>query len=180
MMASAAPTSDQFCVFNVRSDNFAINATEVREIVEMTPVVSIPHSPSCLAGVCHVRNEFVPVLLLSSILSGETTDMNGFSYLLSINNPHGGWALAISQVAGLERLELAMNGGSFPQAQSPFVSGTANWRSRVVQILDVERLFREAANSIEQAWSSLALTNCSAHDLSLIGNMQTVPAGAVS
>ncbi len=59
---------DQFCIFRVGSESFALAASSVREVAEHPPVVRVPDSPSALVGLCHLRNEFLPVLSLRDLL----------------------------------------------------------------------------------------------------------------
>ncbi len=145
--------SDQHCVFRVGDDVFAVAATDIREFVEAVPIVAVPQSPPCLVGLCHLRNEFVPVLSLSSLIAGASTDRSQMEFLLVIDSPEGAWALAISQATGLEKLELASTSGTHPDTQSRLVLGTASYRDTVVRVLDANRLYRAAADLLDHMWS---------------------------
>ncbi len=151
--------SDHYCVFRVDQNTFALAATDVREIVEMVPVVAVPRSAPCLAGLCHLRNEFVPVLSLPSMLGTPCVDRNKTEYLLVVDGPEGIWSLAISQAIGLERLEMASTGATHADSHSRVVVGTASFRDRVVRILDSGRLYRMAVEVLEHAWSPQAVSN---------------------
>ncbi|MCA9076838.1 MAG: chemotaxis protein CheW [Planctomycetaceae bacterium] len=173
MNVTSAQASGQYCVFSVRQETFAVDATDVREIVEMAPIVSVPHAPSCLAGLCHVRNEFVPVLLLSPFTSDSSTDLGGLSLLLLIDGPHGVWALAISQVIGLERLGQTAFEREHSSTQPNVVTGSTRWRERVVRILDMDALALEAASSVEHAWTLVSNTTNPSNHLAVNCGRQT-------
>ena len=174
MRATDSYPTDDYCVFRVGRDAYAIAAGDVREAVEAVPIVEVPQSPSCLAGLCHLRNEFVPVLSLHSLIKGTTAGDNEIRYLLVIDTNNGAWALAISQVMGLERLELASTNGSHEDTASRLFFGTASFRDEVIRVLDANRLYRVASDFLNHMWSPESSHKTGCQDIATQLSIQTV------
>jgi chemotaxis signal transduction protein len=56
------------CVMRRGASWFAFPAEKVREVLFRPPLLAVPHSDPLLAGLCHVRSEFFPVLRLDALL----------------------------------------------------------------------------------------------------------------
>lgn len=103
---------DQFCVFCVGAAEFAVSAASVREVADLVPVVGVPQSADVLTGLCHHRNEFLPVLSLPAVLGEPCPQDLDCRFLLVMEGADGPWALPITRAVGLESLEIASQGTS--------------------------------------------------------------------
>lgn len=61
--------------FEVRGRAFAIDVTQVREIVRMQEITPLPRAPDLIEGVVELRGGVVPVLDLGRILGGERCEV---------------------------------------------------------------------------------------------------------
>jgi purine-binding chemotaxis protein CheW len=59
--------------FEVGSRIFAIDVSQVREVVRWQPITPLPHAPELIDGVIDLRGSVVPVINLGRALGGEPT-----------------------------------------------------------------------------------------------------------
>jgi chemotaxis signal transduction protein len=154
-MRSDLVASDKHCVFRSGATWYSLPAISVREITIAPAMVNVPLSHRALAGLCHLRSEFIPVLLLSTLLEIEDqriTQSN--NKLMVMNGTSSTWALLIAEAAALESLETIMSPESRldDSHQSP-VMGTAMFHDQIVRVLDPNRLFRLAQQMLDSTWS---------------------------
>jgi chemotaxis signal transduction protein len=147
--------SDKHCVFRSGASWYSLPAISVREITIAPPMVGVPLSHRALAGLCHLRSEFIPVLALSTLLEIEdqrTAQSN--NKLMVMSGTSSSWALLIAEAAALESLETIMSPESRldDSYQSP-VMGTAMYQDQIVRVLDPNRLFRLAQQTLDTTWS---------------------------
>src|SRR5687767_12227615 len=94
-----------YCVFRRGTSWFALPAESVREVLFRPAIVAVPNSDSVLAGLCHVRSDFLPVLSLHALLSGDPSCRPPEPQMLIVTGADGTWALLVDQVAALTSLE---------------------------------------------------------------------------
>lgn len=54
--------TNQFITFKLAGEHYAINVSQVREVLDLTEITRIPGSPSFVRGVVNVRGQAIPVL----------------------------------------------------------------------------------------------------------------------
>ncbi len=55
-------TGEQFLAFTLRDEEYAMDITKVREVLDVTTLTKIPRMPSYLSGVINLRGNVVPVI----------------------------------------------------------------------------------------------------------------------
>ena len=167
-----APPRDldtKHCVFRCAGSWFSVPATAVRELRLAPSRVSVPGAPAALAGVCHVRSEFLPVLRLN-VLLGDTADGAGESQLLVLTGSSGHWALLVTEVVALESLETLADPSSpgthrRPAAmRSAAIRGTATYGDQIVQVIDPAALYRHVQDTLNRCWNDLIPSSSRAND----------------
>lgn len=154
MNSSETRLCDQYCIFCVGGADFAVSATAVREVTDLVPIVGVPRSAGALRGLCHHRNEFLPVLSLPALLGESMGHDADAQFLLVMESADGPWALPITRAVALESLEMASIGELGVDAPRPVVMGTASFREGVVRILDAHRLYQSAVEVLCDLWTS--------------------------
>jgi chemotaxis signal transduction protein len=155
---------DQYCIFCVGGADFAVSAAAVREVADLVPVVDVPRSAAALKGLCHHRNEFLPVLSLAALLGEPTGRDVDCHFLLVMEGADGPWALPIARAVALEPLEMASIGETGGDAPRPVVMGTASFRDGVVRVLDADRLYQAAVDFLCDVWTNRDV-RCVSQDL---------------
>jgi chemotaxis-related protein WspB len=74
-----------FLVFRIGSERFALQATEVVEVLGRLPLKPIPRAPHWVAGVFAYRGAVVPVIDLSALTFGEPAQARTSTRLVLVN-----------------------------------------------------------------------------------------------
>ena len=152
MVAADQLACEKHCVARCGSSWFAFPASAVREVAVRPTIVKVPRSDSVLAGLCHLRNEFIPVLSAADLLEvrdSSTTE----GHMLVLTGVDGPWALLIDAVAALDILEISfVREWESTDARSSSMVGTASFQDHVVQVLDPELLYRFIMKRLETTW----------------------------
>ncbi|MCG8653485.1 MAG: chemotaxis protein CheW [Pirellulales bacterium] len=152
-MTGNLPGSDKHCVFRCGRSWFSLPAVSVREITIAPDLVQVPQCGHALAGLCHLRSEFIPVISLSHLLDTNAAAISTSQNTLLVINGSCVWAMAIAEAAALESLEtLVTPDVRMDDLQPSPVMGTAMFRDQIVQVLDPNNLFRMAQQSLEGLW----------------------------
>lgn len=64
----------QYLTFTLREEDFAIEISEVREVLDVTTMTRIPRMPDYLSGVINLRGNVVPVMDLGQKLGMDKVD----------------------------------------------------------------------------------------------------------
>ncbi|QDU40448.1 CheW-like domain protein [Maioricimonas rarisocia] len=153
MSTSDSRVCSHHCIFVAGDSTWSVPASVVREITPRPPITPIPDSPSLLAGMCHLRNEFLPVFSLDAI-AGEATEVpSDREHLLVMTGPDGTWGLLIDRGVALEPLEIAVADELSDSGTPPVVMGTASFREQVVRVLDVDALLRTGSQTLSRHWN---------------------------
>lgn len=155
-MLSDLSASDKHCVFRSGKGWYSLPAVAVREITISPQLVSVPQSHPSLAGLCHLRSEFIPVLSLSALLEVDDQSVSQPNNKLMVINGSSVWAILIAEAAALESLETILSPESRMEDShlSP-VMGTAMFDEQILRVLDPNRLFRLAQQTLETSWNGM-------------------------
>jgi purine-binding chemotaxis protein CheW len=145
---------ERYCVVRRGASRFAVASLAVREVVPPDCFVSLPGSPTTVAGLCHQRNEFLVVLNLES-LAGDVPSSADRSQVLVLSGPHGPWGVLIDAVEALVTLDVSVDSEPKPMASwDGSVLGCATHNDHVVRVLDVNSLYRFAEQTLGGSWQS--------------------------
>ena len=145
--------SDKHCVFRCDRSWFSLPAVSVREITIMPELVRVPNCHQALAGLCHLRSEFIPVLSLTQLMNaGDAPSTESHGKLMVVNGGSA-WAMQIAEAAALESLETLVAPEARMDESNPTpVTGTAMFRDQIVRVLDPMIIFRMAGQSLQSLW----------------------------
>ena len=152
---------DRHCVIRCGDSWFAFPATAVREITYAPHLSSVLGSHPLLAGICHLRSEFLPVIQINLLLTdGACMAPNDQKLndqkLLVLGNGGGNWGVLVSEVAALVALETLTNSDlNVDDPVNSVVRGTAMFQDEVVRVLDANRLQQLAQLQLERHWQVL-------------------------
>lgn len=143
------------CVFRSGTSWFSLPAISVREICITPELVRIPNCHDSLAGVCHLRSEFIPVISLSALLNIDTSQQAHPHNKLMVIDGSNVWALLVAETASLETLEtIVAPDARMDDASNSAVMGTAMFRDQIVYVLEPNSVFRMAQQTLEHFWTS--------------------------
>jgi chemotaxis signal transduction protein len=145
-------SSEKFCVFQRATATFGLLASVVREVALQPSLTVVPDADPLLAGICHIRNEFLPVIRLSEFTVRQEL-VAGEQQIVVISAANGPWALLVDRVIGLLPLEVSLcSDVGASHGWSAAVMGSATYRNQIVQVLDANALLRLADDVLSRYW----------------------------
>ena len=153
MSSGLAEELEKYCVFRHGGSVFALPANSVVEVSGSPVMVPIPDSDPVLAGVAHLRNEFLPVIELLALAGEPGADEAVERQLLVVKGTNGPWALLIDRVLGLDFLDISNNHDVYQADDwTSAVVGSATFRTEVTRILEPRTLYQLAESVLQRSW----------------------------
>ena len=133
----AAPDTEEFLVFRLGGEEYAIDILQVREIRAREPVTAIAGSPAFLSGVINLRGTIVPIVDLRVKLGlGEPT-RDGVTIIMMLSGRLVGMRVeGVDDVARLAANDIRPApevGGRLPRR---FIRGIAPLAERMLVVVD--------------------------------------------
>ena len=142
------------CVFRRGSTWFAFPAESVREVCERPTLVEVPGSSSLLAGLCHVRSEFTPVIRLDHLLTEDSAKLEEEQQMLVLQSSDGAWGVLADEVRALVSLEpSAGEEVKDINCWTSAITGWAAWQSESVRVLHAGNLRDLVENELARSWT---------------------------
>ena len=138
----------QFLTFKLGDEIFAINVSQVREILDISSITRVPRAPEFMRGVINVRGSVVPVVDLRLKFGMTKTESTVDSrivvmelYLDGDQTILGAMADSVHEVMGLdpEQIEEPPSIGS--RWKTEFIKGIGKRNDEFIIILDIDRIF---------------------------------------
>lgn len=137
----------QIVVFGIDEEEFAIDISLVKEVVEMPPITPIPQSPDYVLGVANVRGTIHAILDLGVRLGLQESqnEQTNQPYALVLDHEEIKVALNIYQVPAarqvfeseIERSSAAMTRS---QQEQPYIEGIINQENRLITLVNLIEL----------------------------------------
>lgn len=148
-------TAQRYCVFQSSNAWYGIPCLNVRSVVPKPNITRLPFSDPVIRGVCHIRNEFLPVVSLRSLLNIQYEAGESEQQMIILSNRSTAWGLLVDRTDGLEDLETAYStlSDSNDASWSKVIVGTATYRQHVIQVLDSDAIYQDACQLLESFWN---------------------------
>lgn len=147
--ASAAVTgSVQYLTFKLDDEVFALDISQVREVLDFTALTRVPRTPDFMRGVINLRGSVVPVvdMRLKFGMSKTEQTVNTCIIIVEINLDGeklilGALADSVQEVIDLEpdQIEPAPRIGT--RLNTEFIKGMGKRDDQFVIILEIDRIF---------------------------------------
>ncbi len=132
--------------FRIGSETFGVRISNVREIVRVPEITSVPNAPEYLEGVINLRGKIVPVMDLrkrfgqAEIQSDKknrilVVDLDGKLVGLIVN--------AASEVLKIPPSEIETPGSMLQEGEAGFVTGVGKLNGRLIILIDLNKLFQK-------------------------------------
>ncbi|AGW14801.1 chemotaxis protein CheW [Megalodesulfovibrio gigas] len=127
---------------------FALDIHSVREILDMTDITSIPHTPEYMRGVVNVRGSAVPVVDLRLKFGLPAADRTLNTRIVILEIPRGDGVAAIGAIADSVREVLEVETARIDPPprmgtgiRADFIRGICRQDERFLLILDAAKVF---------------------------------------
>ncbi|MFC1621488.1 chemotaxis protein CheW [Candidatus Omnitrophota bacterium] len=137
-------TQRQFIIFTLKDEEFGIDVDDVREILKLPKIHSLPQSLGFIEGVINLRKHIVAVIDLRKRLGIETASHSEKSRILIVKVKDIVVGLIVDVV-----LEIISVSSEFiepppqivtPQISAKYIQGISRVKERVIVFLDVKEL----------------------------------------
>ena len=161
--------SRQFLTFMLAEEMFAMSIDDIREIIQFTPLTSVPLMPDFLRGVLNLRGAVVPVIDLSVRLGRTETSVAKRTCIVILELMQnqqrfllGVMVDAVRAVLTVEhdKIEPPLTFGA--RLRTDFVEGMLNIQERFIVALNVKSVF-----SIEELAALIGMVSMDEPDAGL-------------
>jgi purine-binding chemotaxis protein CheW len=155
---SEVKEANQYLTFKLDQEVYALDITQVREVLDLTDVTRVPRMPDFMKGVINLRGGVVPVvdlrLKFDMTVTEKTVDtciiimeitLDGETTLL------GALADSVQEVINLEPEQIEPPPKIGTRLESEFIKGMGKKNDEFIIILDIDRVFLAEELSVLQA-----------------------------
>jgi purine-binding chemotaxis protein CheW len=140
--------SRQLVTFQLGEELYGVNIMDVKEIVRVQAIRTIPNAPSYVEGIFNLRSEIIPVINLHKrfhlrklVTSEEDELLSGF-VILDIDGMKLGVIIdRISRVVTIEQEEIQPPPQMFSGIGAEYIQGVVRQEEGYLIILDIRDLF---------------------------------------
>jgi purine-binding chemotaxis protein CheW len=138
----------QYLTFKLGNEIFATDVAKVREVLDLTPITTIPRTPEFMAGVINLRGSVVPVVDLRLCFEMSKTESTRNTCIVVVEVLLDGESMVIGALADSveevidlepEQIEPAPRIGT--QIRTDFIKGMGKRDAQFIMILDIDRVF---------------------------------------
>jgi len=141
-------TQIQLVTFQISDELYAIDIMEVKEIVRVQEIRSIPNAPSYVEGLFNLRGEIIPIISLhkrfhlkKAQLDEDEELLSGF-IIVDIDGMKLGVIIdKVERVVGIEASEVQPPPQMLSGIGAEYIQGVVNRDTGYLIILDIQKLF---------------------------------------
>lgn len=137
---------NQIVVFELSSEYFGVEIAKVESIIKMQPITQMPHVPVFVEGVTNLRGKVLPVIDLRKRfgLPPQEADKNSRIIVVSGDGTEVGMIVdGVSEVVSVPEGTVEAAPAITTSVDSAFITGIAKLDSRLVILLDLNRILSE-------------------------------------
>ncbi len=140
---------NSFLIFELKKELFAIDVNNITEVIDYTPVTSIPETPEYIKGIINYRGNILPIIDLrtkfnleqksdynSMVIIVMSIDIKGKTVVL------GGIADSVSNVFEINIMTTTKLPEIGTKFNTEYILGiTENKDDKIIVLLDIEKIF---------------------------------------
>jgi purine-binding chemotaxis protein CheW len=174
----------QLVVFDLASEHYGVDISDVREIMRMQNITRVPGAMASVEGVLNLRGKVLPVLDLRKRLGLKATEYTENSRIVIIDIECGQAGVivdAVTEVLRVQNSHIDPPSTMVAHGECEYLKGIAKFSDRLIILLDLNRLLSRQAMDEYLAATSAASTEETASEkvVSRQGNgAKTRPAGS--
>lgn len=144
MQADALPAAAlHLLTFGLDREEFGIPVTQVREVIRVTEITRVPQVPPHVRGVTNLRGRILPVVEIRTRLGLEPAIVTPVSRIVVVEVLARVLGLLVDRVSQVTRLpadSVAPPPEEVVSAEADYVTGVARWDSRLIILLDLDKV----------------------------------------
>ncbi|MBF0609738.1 MAG: chemotaxis protein CheW [Magnetococcales bacterium] len=138
----------QFLTFNLANEVFAVEISQVKEVLEYTTMTKVPRVPDFMRGVINLRGSVVPVVDLRLKLGMEAAEITVNTCIIIIEVPVdeervviGAMADSVKEVRDLEPNQVEPPPKIGTNLRADFIRGMGKQEGNFIILLNTDRVF---------------------------------------
>lgn len=147
-----------FLTFKLGDEIFALDVSQVREVLDLTNITKVPRAPTFMRGVINVRGSVVPVVDLRAKFglpaTDDTLDTRTIVMDLSLDGETaviGALADSVHEVIEIEPSAIEPPPKIGMRWKTEFIKGIGKRNDEFIIILDIDRVFSVAEMALVDA-----------------------------
>ena len=140
----------QLVVFDLSTESYGVDIGAVREIIRLQDITKVPRTPEFVEGVINLRGKVIPVVDLRKRfgLPAEKESKENRIVVVDIGAQDIGVIVdAVTEVLRIATESVEPPASVITTADSEYLLGIAKLDSRLIILLDLERVLTEAEHS---------------------------------
>ena len=129
---------NQLLPFKLGEESYALDLTEIQEIVENRSIYPLPSAPGAVAGAISFHGRIVPVVDLP-ILLGFPLGLRA-ERLIVLTDDNGPVALAVDQLQPVVTVDLVQGTLTQSDSEEDCISGVLSWQGEMISLLGLKQL----------------------------------------
>ena len=157
--------ANQYLTFTLHAERFAIPVAQVREILDLVPIIRVPQLPNFVSGVINLRGKVLPVVDLSLKfgLAGAQKSRDTCIVVLEFSDAEGRIEVgalvdAVEEVIVLSAAEIEPPPRLGSGLKNGLIAGMGKTAQGFVILLDVDQIFASAETQLLHALPNEAAT----------------------
>ena len=141
---------DQFVVFHIGKQKYAVPIKQVNEIIGYTVPTKIPLSREYILGVINLRGKIIPIINLGEKIGRENEKRNDEQEIIIIEDREGVFGAIVDEVEDIIRIpkDSIKNINYDVYNRNEYMIGIAKQDNYLVVILDLNLFWRKCLNEI--------------------------------
>jgi purine-binding chemotaxis protein CheW len=137
----------KYLTFHVAAEIYGIEVLHVREIVGISVITAVPHTPKFIKGVMNLRGKIIPLIDLRLKFGMEPRDYTRETCVVVVEAPGSRERILIGAIVDGVRDVINVNATEIEevpsfgvQVNTAFLKGLANIKSALILLLDIENV----------------------------------------
>ncbi|MBI2264144.1 MAG: chemotaxis protein CheW [Armatimonadetes bacterium] len=133
----------QLVTFRLKQEEFAVNITEVQEIIRMLSITTLPKVPDYIKGIVNLRGKIVPIFDLRKKLALEEIAYTKETRIMVVNIEGTVMGMIVDSVSEVLRIKEETIEPPPPLVlgmSADYIKGVVNLTDRILILLDLPRL----------------------------------------
>lgn len=133
----------ELLTFTVGEEKFALEVSEIKEIIKHIPFTPVPRCPDFLLGVISLRGEIIPIIDLRSRLGLGKTTVEGEEVIIVVHHGEESAGHLVKNISGIIKVEenaVELAPEVVPPEKAEFLLGVVRHQENLITILNNSRL----------------------------------------
>lgn len=133
----------QLVIFQLGREEFAVDVSQVREIIRMQDITRMPKAPSFVEGIINLRGQIIAVLDLAQRLSLESGERGSETRIIVVEAGDAKVGMIVDSVSEVMRIseeEVEPSPALAADVEAVYLRGVVKRDNRLIILLDLARV----------------------------------------